>query len=132
MNIQAHIVTEAMRHEKTGDSAGNHFVDVSLHKSQVAEALKHVTDGGKVHFTIGDARTCKAESQLIAAFYYVIYIFLLRSEFSGTRIGPGKVGSIMSVAFRSGIDNKQPARSDDLMMGVVVEGFPVLGKNGGK
>ena len=121
-----------MRHEKTGDSAGNHFVDVSLHKSQVAEALKHVADGGKVHFTIGDARTCKIESQIIAAFYYIIYIFLLRSEFSGTRIGPGKVGSIMSVAFRSGIDNKQPARSDNLMMGVAVEGLTVLGQNGGE
>ena len=76
--------------------------------------------------------SCKAESQLIAAFYDVIYIFLLRSEFSGTRIGPGKVGSIVCVAFRTGIDNKQPARSDNLMMGVVVEGFPVLGKDGGE
>ena len=44
--------------------------------------------------------SCKAESQLIAAFYDVIYIFLLRS--------------------------------DDLMMGVVVEGFTVLGKDGGE
>ena len=132
MHIHTHVMSETMRHEQTGDSAGNHFIDVSFHKSKVTEALKHVADGSKMYFTIGNARTCKAESQIIAAFYYIIYIFLLRSEFSGTRIGPGKVGSIMSVAFRSGIDNKQPARSDDLMMGVVVEGFPVLGKDGGE
>ena len=132
MHIHTHVMSETMRHEQTGDSAGNHFIDVSFHKSKVTEALKHVADGSKMYFTIGDARTCKAESQLIAAFYYVIYIFLLRSEFSGTRIGPGKIGSIVCVAFRSGIYNKQSARSDDLVMGVVVEGFPVLGKDGGE
>ena len=130
VHVNAHIVSQSVRHKQPSDTVCGHLGGISVHYSQALEPLKHTGDRRDVDLTVADARTDHRECELIALMHNVINLTLLGCELAGTRIGAGEIRGIMGVAFRSGIHEQEPSRSDDLVVAVVVKGLAVLRQDG--
>ena len=130
VDIHSHVVSQTVRHEQTGDSQRKHLIHVSAHKIQSLEPLKKMPCGCIVYIPICSSRPGQAVCIFVGALHQVVYLPLPCGELSAARIGAGEVGCIVCVALGTCIDHEKTARSDDLMMRVVVKGLSVLGKDG--
>ncbi len=85
-----------------------------------------------MHLPVGDAGTGHLEGQLIAVIDNLVHLPLLGGEFAGGRVGAGEVAGVVLVTLHAGINDHQLAGLNNLVMNMVVQGFPVLGKDGGE
>ena len=82
-----------------------------------------------MHIPVCCTWLCEAVCIVIRLLDDVIYFTLLGGKLTTAWICTCEVLSVMSVALGTGIDYEQTARSDDLVVAVVVEGLPVLGED---
>src|SRR5574344_22437 len=77
VNVEAHVVTESVRHEQPRDSVFHPFVNVPAHKVQLPEIVKHMRCNSKVDIEIWNTRLDEAERKFIALIHSLIYLALL-------------------------------------------------------
>ena len=56
MDVQAHVVAQAVRLEEAGDAEGDHLVQVAVHEAEGGKAFQHLAGGRQMHLPVGDAR----------------------------------------------------------------------------
>ena len=132
MHVKTHVVAQAVRHEQTADSVGNHLVQIALHKAQLTKVVQHVAHCGQVAVAIWYARLCHIESQLVALIYGLIDIPLLGGKLARCRIRTGVIRCIMLVALCTGVYKQQSTRFDKRIVRMAVEYFSVLGEDSGE
>ena len=101
-----------------------------MDQSEGGKTVQHAAGGGQVDVAVGGARLGQAERQFVAVADDLVDLALLLRKLAAGRIGAGKVGGIVLIAFGTGVDDHQLARFDDLVMQVVVQGLAVLGQDG--
>ena len=52
MHIHSHIVSKAMRHEQAGNSACDHFIDITTDKIESFELLEHISHCSAVYIPV--------------------------------------------------------------------------------
>ena len=132
MHVQAHVVAQAVRLEEAGDALGYHLVQVSLYQAQGAEALQHLAGRGQVYFPVGNAGLGQGEGQLVAFIDNLVNLPLFLRELAAGGIGAGEVAGIVLVALHAGVNHHKFAGFNHSGMAVVVQGFSVLGEDGGE
>ena len=130
MDIEAHVVAQAMRLEQTGDAQADHLIQVAVDQADGRQAFQHLARDGQVDVPVGRPRLGQAERMFVAVADDLVDLALLRGELSGGRIGTRKVGCIVLIALGTGIDHHQLARLDHLVMQVVVQRLAMLGQDG--
>ena len=109
MHIQAHIVSQSVRHEQTCHTCLHHVVQISPHDIQCTEFLQHQMHGFQMHLPVRDARPGQFESQFVTVAHNLIDVTLLRGELSIDRICPCEIRSVVHIVFRTGIYHHQPS-----------------------
>ena len=99
---------------------------------QGLEAVQHLAGYGKMDVTVSGTGLSEAECQFIAFVYYLIYIPLLGRELSGSWICAGEVRCVVEIALCTGVNDHKFSGLDDFVVKMVVQGFSVLGKDGGE
>ena len=105
-----------MWHEKAGYPFRSHLCRVSVHESQLAEAVEHLPGHSQVYVPVGYARTGEGEGEFVAAADYVVDVPLPCAEASARWVGPGEVGGIVCIALDSGVNHHKLAFFDDAIV----------------
>ena len=132
VDVQAHVVSQAVRLEQAGDTLSNHVVKVATYDVQGPEVLEHQPGYGEMDVPVGNSGLSQLESQLVAVADYLVDVPLFLGELTGSGICPGEVGCVVHVVLSTCVDHHQLARLYHLVVEVVVECLPVLGQDGGE
>ena len=130
MDVQSHVVAQPVRLEEACDTLLDHVVDASAHYVKRTETLEHEPGGSDVHVAVGGSRPGQGEGKFIAVAHDLVDVPLPGGETASGGKGAREVGCVVHVVLGAGIDDKELTGLDHLVVEVVVEGFPVLGKDG--
>ena len=126
VHINAHHVTQSVRHEQGVRTCFYGILYIAFHQPQILQSLRqHLTSFDMDRF-IRHSGACQFQRTVVACQYDAIYITLAAGELTSYRNGTCMVRTIIGNAFSSRIGQHQPSCLQDLTMVMIVQGLPVL------
>ena len=132
MYIKSHHVSQSMGHEKSVCTRSYGIIHIAFHESQIFQTLGQHFAYIDVHLFPGLPGARKVDGMVMAGYDNVIYILLAAGKTSADRNCTCEIRAIVIDGFSSGIGQHQLAGLQDVAMIMVVQGFSVLGEDGGK
>lgn len=125
VHVEAHHVTETVRHEKTVGTVDDDVIEVALEDAEVLIALGKHAAGGGVDLLIGDAGTGYTDSLHVSGKYNLVDSLLTGIEPASHGDGTGDVGAIVHGGLTAGIHHKHTAKFKFVVVGMIVERLTV-------
>lgn len=125
MDIQAHHVAEAVRHEETVSAISYDIINIALEDAEVFIALSQDLADGGMDLLVGDAGAGDADAFELRGKHDFVDGALTIVELTTNGHGTGDVGAVVHGSFATGIHHQHTAELEFVVVAVVVEGFAV-------
>ena len=132
VNIEAHHVAKAVRHEERMSAVGYDVVDVALEDSKVFVALSKDAAGGGMNLLIGDAGTGDADGLHVGGKNQLVDGALAVGIVSADGNGTGDVATVVVGSLATGIHYEKASGGELVAVAVVVEYFAMGGHDDGE